>query len=231
MTERQNQLLKTIIHQYIKTAEPVGSEWLAEKFGFKISSATIRNEMAELTERGFLAQPYTSAGRVPTEKAYHYYIDNFLKKKELKSKIKQSFKTIKTKKLDETAVRRISKKMAELTGELVILAINRNNFYYTGLSYLFVQPEFNQPDVVYDISQVIDHLDKVVTQLFDKIGDETEILLGKENPFGDFCSTILTRLSLPWQKNEAVFGLLGPMRMDYDTNLSMVNYIKELLNR
>lgn len=229
MTSRQQQLLKTIIQQYIKTAEPIGSETLAGKFDF--SSATIRNEMAELTEKGFLAQPHISAGRVPTEKAYHYYIANFLEEREPKSKVKQSFKNIRAKKLDEAAVREISKKIAELAGQLVILAIDRDSFYYTGLSYLFVQPEFNQPDVVYDISQVIDHLDKVVGRLFDEIGYKTEILLGKKNPFGEFYSTILTRLQLPWQKNYSLFGLLGPIRMDYNDNLSMVNYIKELLTK
>lgn len=229
MTDRQQQLLKAIIYQYIKIAEPISSEWLAEKFGFKISPATIRNEMVELTEKGFLFQPHISAGRIPTEKAYRYYIKNFLKKVGPGQKVKSFFKKVKSRKLDEAAVREIGKKVAELTGELTILAFDRDNFYYTGLSYLFIQPEFSQSDTIYDISQIVDHLDKVVDKIYDEISEETKILLGKENPFGDFCSAILTRLQLPWQKNYSIFGLLGPMRMDYNRNIALVEYVKQIV--
>lgn len=229
LTQRQNQLLKVIIFQYIKTAQPVGSEWLAKKFGAKISPATIRNEMTKLMADGYLFQPHTSAGRVPTEKAFHYFIDNFLEKKELDQKTKKILTNIKSQKITEMIVKDISKKLAQLSGQLIILAFDENNFYYTGLSYLFAQPEFNQPGVIYNLSQVIDHLDKIMADIFDKIGEETEIFIGHQNPFSSFCSAILTRLPLPWQKNKAVFGLLGPMRMDYNKNISLIDYVKELL--
>jgi len=241
MNERQAKLLKSIIHQYIKTAQPIGSGWLAENFNFsakggsasggKISPATIRNEMADLTNQGFLAQPYTSAGRIPTEKAYRYFVEHFLSKKCSNAAVKKFFKNIKNKKLNETTIKEISKKVAEEASGLVVLAFSRNDFYYTGLSYLFGQPEFQQAQVVYSVSQVVDHLDETMADIFDKIGDKTEIFLGRENPFSELCSTILIRFQLPKQKNYSLFGLLGPMRMDYERNLSMVNYIKELLTK
>src|SRR5689334_15966856 len=74
--ERKRKLLQAIIHQYIKTAKPVGSAFLAEQYHLDLSSATIRNVMAELEEEGFLTHPHTSAGRVPTDKAYRFYVDS-----------------------------------------------------------------------------------------------------------------------------------------------------------
>lgn len=233
LTNRQNQLLKTIVHQYIETAQPIGSEWLAENFRLdkkRISSATIRNEMTVLLEKGFLFQPHTSAGRVPTEKAYHYYIKNFLNMSDFgQNKIKQIEK-LKNKTGDSLA-KELSQMMAELTGELAIMAFDKNNFYYTGFSRLFSQPEFSRPgEEMSGLGQIVDRLDNIVGQIFDQVADEPQVLLGRENPFGDFCSTILTRLELPSQKEGVVFGLLGPLRMDYERNIGLINYVKRFLN-
>ncbi|MCX6740817.1 MAG: hypothetical protein NTY61_00240 [Candidatus Parcubacteria bacterium] len=233
LTNRQNQLLKTIVHQYIETAQPVGSEWLAKNFRLdkkRISSATIRNEMTVLLEKDFLSQPHTSAGRVPTEKAYHYFIKNLLNTNEPgQNKIKQieKFKN----RTGDGLAKELSQTMAELTGELAIMAFDKNNFYYTGFSNLFSQPEFSQPgEEMSGLGQVVDHLDYIVGQIFDQVVDEPQVLLGRENPFGDFCSTILTRLELPSQKEGVVFGLLGPLRMDYERNIGLINYVKRFLN-
>lgn len=84
MTDRKIRVLKTIIQEHILTAEPVGSRTLAKKYDFGFSPATIRNEMADLEEMGFLEQPHTSAGRIPTDLGYRFYVDN-LKKSELNS--------------------------------------------------------------------------------------------------------------------------------------------------
>ncbi len=81
MSERQSKLLKLIVEEYIKTANPVGSTSLSEEF--KCSSATIRNEMAELENIGYLEKTHTSSGRIPSEKGYRYYVDNLMKPKEM----------------------------------------------------------------------------------------------------------------------------------------------------
>lgn len=75
ISERQEKILKSLIEQYINIAEPVGSEHLKKEGGFDLSPATIRNELQELTELGFITQPHTSAGRVPTNKGYEYFIE------------------------------------------------------------------------------------------------------------------------------------------------------------
>lgn len=79
MNDRKLKILEVIIDDFIRTAQPVGSRTLAKKYGLGISSATIRNEMADLEELGFLHQPHTSAGRVPSEEGYRLYVDNLMK--------------------------------------------------------------------------------------------------------------------------------------------------------
>ena len=83
LTERQKTLLLLIIRDYIESAQPVGSKRLAEHYRINLSSATIRNEMAALTEMGYLRQPHTSAGRVPTEEGYRYFVSQMMNQAEL----------------------------------------------------------------------------------------------------------------------------------------------------
>jgi heat-inducible transcriptional repressor len=83
LTERQTKLLILIIRDYIESAQPVGSKRLAEHYRINLSSATIRNEMAALTEMGYLRQPHTSAGRVPTEEGYRYFVSQMMNQAEL----------------------------------------------------------------------------------------------------------------------------------------------------
>src|SRR6266568_2148674 len=76
LDDRKARLLRAVVHEFIQTAEPVGSKALAERYSLGISSATIRNELATLEEQGFLSHPHTSAGRVPTDQGYRYYVDS-----------------------------------------------------------------------------------------------------------------------------------------------------------
>ncbi len=83
MNERKRKILHSIINEYIKSAEPIGSRHIAKNLDFGLSSATIRNEMADLEEMGYLEQPHTSAGRVPSDKGYRLYVDSLMKSQEL----------------------------------------------------------------------------------------------------------------------------------------------------
>src|SRR5574339_856025 len=87
LTERQKKLLLLIIRDYIESAQPVGSKRLAEHYRINLSSATIRNEMGTLTEMGYLCQPHTSAGRVPTEEGYRVFVSQMMNQAELPSSI------------------------------------------------------------------------------------------------------------------------------------------------
>jgi len=83
LTERQKLILSLIVHEHTRTAQPVGSKSMVDQYGLQMSSATIRNEMVALTEMGYLRQPYTSAGRVPTEEGYRFFVSNLVQQTNL----------------------------------------------------------------------------------------------------------------------------------------------------
>ncbi len=101
LDKRKLQILEAIIDDYINTAEPVGSRTIAKKYGLGISSATIRNEMSDLEELGFLQQPHTSAGRVPSDKAYRLYVDRLMKASPIGKLEAENYKTIYTQKVNK----------------------------------------------------------------------------------------------------------------------------------
>ena len=228
MNERQKKLLNLIISEHINTAEPVGSGFLVEKTGLELSSATVRNEMADLEKEGFIYQPHTSAGRVPTEKGYQFFVDNFVEKREIKATWLKSFEQVlKGKLAKDQLLKQLAKEVVELADATVIVAFDKNNIYYTGLSNLFKKPEFSAQNLIQDISEVIDHLDVEVAKIFDKI-NKVEVLIGKKNPFGSDCSSIIGKYHLK-DKKSGLFIILGPKRMDYGKNLALVEYIRNSL--
>ncbi len=226
ISERKQFLLETIIKEYIKSAQPVSSGILVSKYKLDISAATVRNEMMELENDGYIYQPHTSAGRVPTAAAYQLYSQEILNNKKSKGLkdseedlLKQLFST------DELALRKTARAISELAGTSVFWAFHKNDLYYTGLSQLFAQPEFKQASAICDFSGVIDRLEEIIDDIFEDLNLGEQILIGENNPFGNFLSTVFVKYNN--QGAHALFGILGPMRMDYQRNLALVRFIKE----
>jgi len=233
MDKKTEKLFNSIVKEYVRTAEPVGSKLLVDKYNLGISSATARNKMADLERDGYIYQPYTSAGRMPSEKGYEFYVSNCLKEKKLKDNDKKTLQKIVKRqgqeKDDQKVIKDLTKQAAELSGQLMFIAFAPNQSYYTGIANIFSQPEFSQGRMTYDISLVVDHLDDILSKLFFKVSAEPEIMIGKNNPFGEMCSAIVT--SYGRNQEQGILGLLGPTRMDYDNNWSLINYLKELINK
>lgn len=229
MQERKKHILFTIIKEHIETKVPVGSSVLVQKYNLDVSPATVRNIMVELEEEGFIRQPYVSAGRVPTEKAYQIYIET------LKSSPNQLAKTEKKeldkslKHLDEAGFKETAKILAEISEGAVFWAFHKNNLYYTGISNLLQQPEFRKTGTLLSVSTVIDRMDEIISDIFEDLKSESRIFIGSENPFGSFCSTVLAKYRLG-NKN-GMFGILGPLRMDYEKNFSLVDFALKKINK
>lgn len=222
MLDRQEKLLKKIIAEYIKTAEPVGSLKLATDL--QVSSATVRNEMAELESAGYIYQPHTSAGRIPTEAGYAFYVEHFVPTGKLAQTTQKTLADILKHFRGEDAVRGLARFTAELAEEAVIVAFSINRFYYTGLSHLFAKPEFIAQAHVTSVSEVLDHCEEVMPRVFNLVNDGSRILIGRQNPFGQQCSFVAAPLF-----NVGIFGILGPMRMDYEKNLGIIEHIVKLM--
>lgn len=221
LDSRKETLLKLTVRRYVKSAEPVGSAWLAEESGLDVSSATVRNELAALEEMGYLLQPHTSAGRAPSEKGYRYYVDRFLEKKPpspeaagaIADAVHAAFE-------DAERLRRAAKALAELAGESALVAFAPRNVYYTGLSNLFGKPEFRPFAQVAVMTKVLDHLDETMERLYPDVPPTPAVLIGSQNPFGPDCGLIVGRA--PMGDGYGVLGLLGPMRMDYDADIALL---------
>jgi heat-inducible transcriptional repressor len=226
MDERKGKLLGHIIEEYVSSGHPVGSALISEKLMRDVSSPTIRNEMQDLEREGFIRQPHTSAGRIPTELGYRHYLENIMRPVDL-SKKERKFLEDSVSSGDKMYVRAKSaaKKAAQLSGEAVVVGFASNDVYYTGLSNLFNKPEFRDHDFIITVSEVIDRLDEVMSGIGSKLDEDISVFLGQDNPFGVECASVITLT-----KSGIVFGMLGPIRMNYGQNIAFVKFIKKLLS-
>lgn len=229
MDSRKQKLLNLVVDNYVATAEPVGSRFLLSSGKMNVGEATIRNELRLLEEQGYLTHPHTSAGRIPTTKGYRHYIDNLDLTKSKISKKDNDILGLSVKDADYTKSRKnLSKQLAELTNHAVILAFSPDSVYYTGLSNLFSQPEFNQLDLITDVSVVFDHCENCIDSFFEDLDNELKVLIGEEHPFGGMLSVIATKFESDKVKNGLVV-LMGPARMNYKRNYALMNKIKEII--
>jgi len=226
MSPRQNLILLTLVQEYIKTAKAISSGSLVKKYKLGISSATARNELAELESQGYIFQPHTSAGRIPTEKAYQYYVDEkLLKEKIIGPNLKDLSQIFGN---NEEDLKKVARAIADFSNNAVFWAFHKNNLYYTGISNLFTQPEFQQGEVIIDVSLIIDQMEDIIADIFDQVKNGISIEIGNKNPFGSFLSVVF--LKYVSQGQMGIVGILGPLRMDYQKNLSLVHFLKEKLN-
>ena len=130
---RHDDIFKCIVESYVETAEPVGSRFVSKMYKGNLSPATIRNVMADLEEMGLIHQPHTSAGRVPTDKGYRYYVDSFLKKSTEFEEMPELRKLLKKASNIEDIAERMSRLLADLTGNAGILYLkNVRRISYLG---------------------------------------------------------------------------------------------------
>lgn len=227
MEQRKELILNIIIKEHIKTGLPVGSNVLVKKYKLDISPATARNEMANLEEEGFIKQPHTSAGRVPTEKAYKFFLDKILKKDYNKNKLKININKFKAN--NSGSCKKAAKEMAKISNCAAFWACSAGEIYYTGLSNLFQQLNFVDFEQIYELSGVMDRIDEIVDEIFKETPQGIKILIGSENPFSNSCSVIVSKYNI--DDESGMFGVLSAMRMDYERNLAIINEINNLINK
>lgn len=229
LNDRQLQILGAIIQEYVATAEPVASKVIVDKYGFDISPATVRNDMAFLEEAGLLRQPHTSAGRVPTEDGYRLFLERFVRSKDTGRVSQPLRKSLEGYTQPQDQMRQLAKSLSELTGQAALMAVDSTWNYYTGLSQLMENPEFANVAVLKEFSKAVDRMDEVMVDVFADTSKEMNVWLGDENPFGHDLATLLVRYRLPGGQI-GIIGLIGPQRMDYERNMQLLEQAKDLLN-
>lgn len=214
MTDRQKQILNSIVEQYAEVASPVGSQLLAKVFG--VSSATIRAEMAELERLGYIAQPHTSAGRVPTDSGYRFYVNTLGDDKDDSGRhggVRALAARVHDAGLPERTIRNAVDTLVELTHNLGLATIG-NQLYMSGLSNLFGQPEFMQTGQVRQVAELLDNLEPWLREAAPN--QPLSVYIGRENPIGRSagCSLIISRFVSPYS-DRSYIGVLGPTRQHY----------------
>jgi len=236
MTDRQEIILGAIIHEYVDSAMPISSAFLVEKYDFNLSPATLRAEMMDLEEEEYLYQPHTSAGRIPTDKGFRYFVDRLMEEKSLSvhEQKKLQVEVLKLKAQNKMLARMTAKLLSSMSDSLAVSGfVGSKDFYRSGTQKLLSKPEFNNLDSVSKLAEVLDYLDENAENLFDKLesGSDLEIFIGKENPIGfaDECSMVLSRYNLEGGE-EGLLAIIGPKRMKYSRNISIIDYFKKLLS-
>ncbi|MBL4694098.1 DeoR family transcriptional regulator [Candidatus Gracilibacteria bacterium] len=235
--ERRKRVLKAIIKHFVDTAEPVGSNTILVSYKFHVSPATIRNDMMTLEKDGYISQPHTSAGRIPTTKGYRLFVDEMADYKKARIEAKKALTVIREKHKVE--------KVRELLHESVTLlarATNSVSFattpdnprtFFLGMSNVLKQPEFSQNTArASEVIEVLEKHDNFVKTLQDLHTTKTvRCFIGEENilPQIKSCSIIVTE----YEKNgfKGYIGVLGPQRMNYAYNIVLLEEIKKLLEQ
>lgn len=235
MNDRQREVFAAIVELYTKTAEPVGSEALLERHHFAVSSATLRNDMLALEEAGYLYQPHTSAGRIPTDEGYRYYVEEMMGDKPLSKrdqlKLQEEFLKLQAK--HTRTVRTTAKLLSALSGNLAVSGvIGKDEVYDFGMKTLIEDPEFQEMDELCRLVETLDTLDERIDGLLASVADgETKIFIGKENPLAgaENCAMVVS----PYRDSSGERGILaiiGPKRMEYAKNKSLIEHMKKLLS-
>jgi len=228
MTDRQQQILSAIVEQYAEVASPVGSSLLAKVFG--VSSATIRAEMAELEHMGYIMQPHTSAGRVPTDKGYRSYVNRLGEEQQTPNILRAEralSARVESGGLPERTIRNAVETLVEATSNLGLATIG-NRLYMSGLSNLFGQPEFLDAVQVQQVARLLDNLEP---WLYEASPNELlNVYIGHENPIGRSagCSLIISRFRSPYSDHSYI-GVLGPTRQSYREVMMLVRRAGETL--
>ncbi len=233
LTQRQVEILKSLIEEYIETAEPVGSETLEKKHNLSASPATIRNEMVRLTDLGYLKKPHVSAGRVPTPTAMKFYVKQLMKEKELsvteEVALKEKVWDLRDKEND--FLKQITKSLAEKTKALAVNTTSDGNFYCAGYANILDMPEFFDIDLTKALLSFVDEDAYLRTIFSGEIeDDEVHILLEDElgpkliGPFG----FVFARYQTP---NHLVgeIGVLGSSRLNFNYIVPTVRYFGDLI--
>ena len=231
MTERQAAILVAIIEQYAEVAVPVGSVTLAKLFG--VSSATIRSEMARLEELDMIHQPHISAGRVPTDKGYRFYVNRLTEAEGVEApRIDRSARAIEARvqtHVDraDRAIRSAVDSLVELTYNMGLATIG-DELYLSGMSNLFSHPEFAGGVHAQEVARLIDNLEPWLREAAPH--QPLNVYIGSENPIGKSSGAclIISRFRSPYS-NASYIGVLGPTRQDYAKTMRLVRHAGTML--
>ena len=225
------QILAAIIEQYAEVASPVGSVTLAKLFG--VSSATIRSEMVRLEEMGLITQPHTSAGRIPTDQGYRFYVNQLNEAHaDEPPRLDRSARAIEARVSGagdraDRAIRSAVDSLVDLTQNLGLATIG-DELYMNGIGNLYSQPEFLGGNHVQAVARLLDNLEPWLREAAPN--EPLNVYIGSENPIGKSSGVtlIVSRFRSPYS-DRSYIGVLGPTRQSYGRVMRLVRHAGKML--
>lgn len=232
MERRHAHLLQGVVEEYIATGVPVGSARLGQLLGLRVSPATIRGALRELEEEGFLEQPHTSAGRVPTDNGYRYYV-NSVRLPELSEQARERLERLvgAYSALYPSPALAAAKLLAVLSSATAVGGwIGDQDIHGAGLSHAF--EETGQEETAREILSMLDEIESTAEQFAQAAHESMQVYIGHENPVieGEHTS-VLVRVVGTEHSGEAVLLLIGPKRMPYRRNMQVLNGVASLFEQ
>lgn len=231
LSQRQAKILAAIVKLNCDGNMPVASRDLVDKFDFGLSSATIRNEMAALEKMGYIRQPHTSAGRVPTDDGFRYFVNQLMDRVKLTMREQEVLRNeiVKLQAYNAEIGRRLAKVLSAHTSQ-ASFALFPEETSTVGLSNILDNHNL-PPEDAKEIAEFFDNIDEYSDDMIKNYGSEApQTFIGKEltlSKRSDY-SMIVTGIELPSGK-KGVIGLIGPKAMEYQKNLTLMEYITKLM--
>lgn len=230
LQERQQSILNAVIREYIASARPIASRDLARVLDIDVSPATIRSELLKLDELGYLAQPHTSAGRIPTDKGYRFFVDHLLTDADLDADEEAMMRRAYALRDADEFIRTFAKTISHIAGAFAAAGVaDDERFYESGFSEILGEPEFADPARAQGFGKFADILDEDIHTLLPHIEEKDEaIFIGSENPLKSArgCAMILASWEHP-AGFRGFISIVGPTRTDYQKHKAIVRRINQ----
>jgi transcriptional regulator of heat shock response len=232
--ERKDIVLGYVVAQYIKNLNPVGSAFLAKECHLDWSSATIRNILAELEEEGFLMHPHTSAGRIPTEFGYRYYVDHLMHEIQLLKGEKERISHEYRQSVDELEqlMEKASQIVSEVTHYTSIISVDGwgSKIICRGTNYVVGYPEMQDMQKIQNLLKVLEEKEQILHMINRDLQHKIEIYIGQEITCKEIegCSLAVSSYRTK-NGSSGRIAVLGPTSMNYERVVSALDYITELM--
>lgn len=235
ISDRRQRVLAALIEEYVARALPVGSRTIAEHYGLGVSSATVRNDLSALEEEGYISQPHTSAGRIPTDSGYRAFVDELIDSgsivddpstEETVQRLRKS-----ASELDEL-IDRTSRAISEFTDCLsVVTPPHLAHPRRLGIMSLMKQPEFAYTEALLPIMQVLED-DTVLLHVLDTTAadeEDPQVRIGRENESEQLSGVSVVACRYGVGMDGGIVAVIGPTRMDYTKALTAVRIASKAL--
>ncbi len=238
LSPRQQSILNRVVETHIETAQPVGSRFLTDLYtGLyhdSYSPATVRAEMGLLEDRGYLTHPHPSAGRIPTDQGYRYYVDHGLKEEKPSEELvrRMNHELSGAAEEMETFAENVSRILSKLTGEVSLIIVS-DRLFFQGSSRMLEKPEFQDLNKVRPILQKLEEKVQLAAWFSNRAPQEgVTVTIGRENETDAFqcCSLISARYEINGKYSGTV-AVLGPQRMCYSKSVPLVAQMGKIIQR